>query len=116
MMMTKLEQLINELCPEGVEYCELGKVCSLVTGATPSKVKSDYWENGTIPWMSSGEVNNKIIYDTFMINRCFCIDDAMFPNYRVALDYRTLHYDCTFSYFCCWRYDSRRMNGFAEFT
>jgi type I restriction enzyme S subunit len=64
MMMTKLEQLINELCPEGVEYCELGKVCSLVTGATPSKVKSDYWENGTIPWMSSGEVNNKIIYDT----------------------------------------------------
>lgn len=62
--MTKLEQLIKELCPEGVEYCELGEICSLVTGATPSKVKNDYWENGTISWMSSGEVNNKIIYDT----------------------------------------------------
>ena len=62
--MTKLEQLITELCPNGVEYCELGDVCTLVTGATPSKAKKDYWDNGTIPWMSSGEVNNKNIYET----------------------------------------------------
>ncbi|HBZ7475997.1 TPA: restriction endonuclease subunit S, partial [Klebsiella pneumoniae] len=26
--------------------------------------KNEYWENGDIPWMSSGEVNLKIVYET----------------------------------------------------
>lgn len=30
-------------------------------GSTPSTKNSDYWEDGTINWMSSGEVNKKII-------------------------------------------------------
>ena len=62
--MNKLEQLIKKLCPNGVEFKSLGDVCTLVTGATPSKTNPSYWENGTIPWMNSGEVNNKIVYDT----------------------------------------------------
>ena len=62
--MTKLEQLIIELCPNGVDFASLGEVCSLVTGATPSKTNPAFWENGTIPWMSSGEVNNKTVYNT----------------------------------------------------
>ena len=33
-------------------------------GATPSTQKKEYWENGTIPWLSSGEVNKKRIYQT----------------------------------------------------
>ncbi len=39
-------------------------VCDLIAGATPSKAKSEYWNNGTISWMSSGEVNNKRIFRT----------------------------------------------------
>lgn len=62
--MSRLEELIQELCPDGVEYKSLGEVCKLVTGATPSKTRKEYWENGTIPWMSSGEVNNKRIFAT----------------------------------------------------
>ena len=62
--MGNLDRLINKLCPNGVTYSTLGKTCSLVTGATPNKAKSDYWEDGTVPWMSSGEVNNRFIYDT----------------------------------------------------
>ena len=46
------------------EWRELKDVCRLVTGATPSTSKKEYWENGTIPWMSSGEVNNKRIFYT----------------------------------------------------
>lgn len=46
------------------EWKELKDVCRLVTGATPSTSKKEYWENGTIPWMSSGEVNNKRIFYT----------------------------------------------------
>lgn len=49
---------------EAVQWLELGKACSLVTGATPSKTVKEYWENGTIPWMSSGEVNLKRVYST----------------------------------------------------
>ena len=46
------------------EWKELKDVCRLVTGATPSTSKKEYWENGTISWMSSGEVNNKRIFYT----------------------------------------------------
>ena len=62
--MTKLDELIQELCPDGVKYKALGEICKLVTGATPSKTNSAYWENGTIPWMSSGEVNLKRVAAT----------------------------------------------------
>lgn len=33
-------------------------------GATPSTKVVEYWNNGSIPWMSSGEVNNREIYET----------------------------------------------------
>ena len=33
-------------------------------GATPDTKNNAYWDNGTISWMSSGEVNNKFIYFT----------------------------------------------------
>lgn len=60
----KFERLISEFSPNGVSYLPLSEVCRLVTGATPSKIKKEYWENGNIPWMSSGEVNNKYVLET----------------------------------------------------
>ena len=33
-------------------------------GATPSTKVADYWENGTIPWMASGEIHLGHVYDT----------------------------------------------------
>lgn len=42
----------------------MDQVCELVTGATPNTKKREYWDSGTISWMSSGEVNKKYIYDT----------------------------------------------------
>jgi len=62
--MSRLDELIAELCPNGVEFKPLGEVCRLVTGATPSKTKKENWENGAIPWMSSGEVNLKRVFET----------------------------------------------------
>lgn len=35
-----------------------------VAGATPSTQVKEYWENGTIPWMSSGEVNKGRVFST----------------------------------------------------
>lgn len=33
--MTKLEQLLNDLCPDGVEYVRLGDICTITKGKTP---------------------------------------------------------------------------------
>ncbi|MDD3138949.1 MAG: restriction endonuclease subunit S [Lachnospiraceae bacterium] len=55
--MSKLEELIQELCPDGVEYRNIGDIATCFPGATPKTSIPEYWENGTIPWMSSGEVN-----------------------------------------------------------
>lgn len=47
---------------------KLGDVCQIVTGGTPSTSVSEYWENGTIPWLPSGMCQNTIIdrADTFI--------------------------------------------------
>lgn len=42
---------------EDVEWKSLGEVSKCYAGATPRTGVKEYWENGTIPWMSSGEVN-----------------------------------------------------------
>ena len=34
----------------------------LTNGSTPSKNKEEYWENGIIPWMTSGEVHPGSFY------------------------------------------------------
>ncbi|WP_277250819.1 restriction endonuclease subunit S [Peptoniphilus vaginalis] len=47
-----------------MEKKNLGEISDIVLGGTPNKTKHEYWENGTIPWMSSGEVNKKKIYST----------------------------------------------------
>lgn len=36
---------------------KISEFAELRAGATPSTLKKEYWEQGTIPWMSSGEVN-----------------------------------------------------------
>ena len=34
---------------------------NVYAGATPNTKVTKYWENGNIPWMSSGEINNELI-------------------------------------------------------
>lgn len=40
------------------DYC-----VNMSTGATPSRSENDYWTNGTIPWLKSGEVHNCCIFE-----------------------------------------------------
>lgn len=40
----------------------LGEMTEIYSGGTPNTTISEYW-GGSIPWMSSGELNNKKIYD-----------------------------------------------------
>ena len=36
-------------------------VDDMKNGGTPRRGESAYWENGTIPWLKTGEINNNII-------------------------------------------------------
>lgn len=48
-----------------VEWKTLGDVAEKISsGGTPNTNVAEYWENGTIPWMSSGEVNLETVYKT----------------------------------------------------
>ena len=51
------EKLKREI-PVGWEVSTYGKVFEVKLGGTPSTSKSGYWENGTINWLNSGEVQN----------------------------------------------------------
>jgi len=71
----RIKKIQNGIVPEGYKKTKVGiipkdwevkklfSIADLVAGATPSTNKSEYW-NGSIPWMSSGEINNKIIEST----------------------------------------------------
>lgn len=49
------EELKREI-PERWEVKKLGDVCEIVLGGTPSTANNEFWENGTINWLNSGEV------------------------------------------------------------
>lgn len=39
----------------------LGKICKTTSGGTPSRKNQSYYQNGIIPWVKSGELENNII-------------------------------------------------------
>ena len=40
---------------------KIGDLAEVITGGTPSTRKNEYWDNGTIPWLPSGECQDKEI-------------------------------------------------------
>ena len=55
--MSRLDELIKELCPNGVEYKELGEIFNLKNGYTPSKANKEYWEDTDINWFRIEDIN-----------------------------------------------------------
>ena len=51
---------------EGWEYSTIGKLCKTYSGGTPLKNVKEYYQDGNIPWLRSGEVCQKYIYETEM--------------------------------------------------
>ena len=42
---------------QGWKVIEIGTAFKTLLGGTPSREKAEYWENGTVPWINSGKVN-----------------------------------------------------------
>jgi len=63
--MSELNFLEKLLDGTEVEWKTLGDVAKKIySGGTPDTKKTEYWESGTVPWMSSGEVNLKTVKET----------------------------------------------------
>lgn len=50
--------------PKGWEMRRLGEVAETATGGTPLRKKKEYWKNGTIPWIKSGELDDGFVYNS----------------------------------------------------
>lgn len=60
--MNRIEEMIREMCPEGVKRVKLEEVCTRIfAGGTPNTRHSEYYD-GDIPWIRSGEIDFNRIY------------------------------------------------------
>lgn len=48
--------VLKRKIPAGWEVKRLGDVCEIVLGGTPSTSNEEFWNNGTLNWLNSGEV------------------------------------------------------------
>ena len=44
------------------DIIELGEVCSLITGGTPTSTKREYYDEGDVPWLVSGDIHQGQIF------------------------------------------------------
>lgn len=70
------------------EYEKLGDVCKTSSGGTPLRSHPEFYENGTIPWLKSGEVAQGYIYNSeeFITEEALAMSSAkLFPIDTVLL-------------------------------
>lgn len=79
--MTRLEQLLKELCPDGVEYLTLSELFNTRNGYTPSKANKEFWENGTVPWFRMEDIreNGRILSDSLQHVSEIAVKGSLFP-------------------------------------
>lgn len=54
--MSRLQELIARLCPEGVEYKRLDELFITKNGYTPSKKNTSFYKNGVVPWFRMEDI------------------------------------------------------------
>ncbi|WP_417857606.1 restriction endonuclease subunit S [Xanthomarina gelatinilytica] len=52
------------MIPKGWVVKSIGELYNTSSGGTPSRKKMEYYENGSIPWIKSKELNNSFIIET----------------------------------------------------
>ena len=79
--MSKIEELIKKLCPNGVEYKTIGELFDVKNGYTPSKNNKYFWENGNIPWFRMDDIrtNGNILNDATQHITELAIKNRKFP-------------------------------------
>ena len=133
--MSNLEELIERLCPDGVEYKTLTELFDTKNGYTPSKSKEEYWTNGTVPWFRMEDIreNGNILSKAIQYVSESAIKGSLFPadsiivatsatigqhalikvpslanqrfTYLVLKDEFKEQIDIMFIYYCCFKLD-----------
>ena len=86
--MNKLNELIKELCPDGVEYRRLDEIFYTKNGYTPSKSNSNYWNGNTnIPWFRMEDIrkNGNILTDSIQHITQEAIKGELFPKNSIIV-------------------------------
>ncbi len=79
--MSKLTELLAELCPDGVEYKTLSELFHTRNGYTPSKANREFWENGTVPWFRMEDIreNGRILSQATQSVSLKAVKGDLFP-------------------------------------
>ena len=85
--MSKLEALIRQLCPEGVEYKPLSELFDTRNGYTPSKGNLEFWTNGTIPWFRMEDIreNGRILSKATQYVSRSAVKGDLFPENSIIV-------------------------------
>lgn len=86
--MSKINDLIKNLCPDGVEYKPITDVFDMRGGYTPSKNNPEYWTNGTVPWFRMEDIreNGHVLSDALQyVSQTAVKKNGLFPAYSIAL-------------------------------
>jgi type I restriction enzyme S subunit len=83
----KIDKMIKEFCPEGVNRFIISDVFEFRNGYTPSKAKSEYWDNGTIPWFRMEDIrkNGSILNDSIQKVTILAVKNKPFPKNSIIV-------------------------------
>src|SRR5699024_5555369 len=69
-------------------YIKIGKLGTVGTGATPLKKESTYYENGDIPWVTSGALNENFVREAsdFVTEKALAENNlSLFPKHTLLV-------------------------------
>ena len=87
--MSRLAELIAQLCPDGVEYRRLDELFATRNGYTPSRSDVSAWDSHDIPWFrmedirENGGILDRALTGEFAACGNFC------NNWRACINYRS---------------------------
>lgn len=113
---------VDDKLPEGWRVGKLGEELETFLWWTPSKLNDNFWQNGTIPWINSWEVNNfRIIEATEMITEEALKKSAtkILPKWTVVIaitwatlwQYSRLEIDCCFNQSVVWIKENEKIQS-----
>ena len=86
---SRIRQLINQLCPNGVGHKKLSEICDIKNGYTPSKSVYEYWNGDTvIPWfrMEDIRINGHVLNDSIQhVTKEAVKNGKLFPKNSIIL-------------------------------
>ena len=86
--MNKIEKLVKEMCPDGVQYKKLVEIFTIRNGYTPSTKNKEFWKNGEISWFRLEDIrcNGRILNEALKkVNIKGVKKNTLFPKESIII-------------------------------